>query len=98
MKTTEILFLIASLLSGVLLGLLFFGGLWFTIKKMLSSKMPGLLFMASFFIRTAMVLSGFYVVSGADIKRLLFCTGGFLIARIISKKYFPSAQLKKENA
>jgi len=74
----------AALLAGVLLGAIFFGGLWWTIQKGLSAKQPALWFSLSFLLRTAIALVGFYLVSGAgsDWIRLLACLFGFIIARI----------------
>ncbi|HUW00327.1 MAG TPA: ATP synthase subunit I [Gallionella sp.] len=71
------------LLAGLLLGALFFGGLWWTVQKGLSARQPALWFGVSMLLRTGIVLAGFYLVSGADWKRLLLCLLGFIVARFI---------------
>lgn len=71
------------LLTGLLLGALFFGGLWWTVQKGLAAKQPALWFGLSFLLRTGIVLAGFYFVAGPDWKRLLLCLTGFIIARLI---------------
>ena len=71
------------LLAGLLLGALFFGGLWWTVLKGVSARQPALWFGASLLLRTGIVLAGFYLVSGADWKRLLLCLLGFIVARFI---------------
>ncbi|HUW75561.1 MAG TPA: ATP synthase subunit I [Gallionella sp.] len=70
-------------LAGLLLGALFFGGLWWTVQKGLSARQPALWFGFSMLLRTGTVLAGFYLVSGADWKRLLLCLLGFIVARFI---------------
>ncbi len=79
----EALSLASALVAGVLLGAFFFGGLWWTVRKAVSSKQPALWFFGSMLLRTGIVLSGFYFVSGGDWKRLLASLLGFIIARLI---------------
>jgi F1F0 ATPase subunit 2 len=79
----ELMLSALALLAGILLGALFFGGLWWTVLKGLSAKRPALLFIASMLVRTSIALAGFYFVSGGDWKRLLACLLGFIIARLI---------------
>ena len=76
--------LIFSLTMGIALGLFFFGGLWWTVQKGLVSNRPALWFMSSLLLRSAVVLCGFYFVSGDDWKRLAACLLGFFIARFIA--------------
>ena len=71
------------LIAGMLLGTLFFGGLWWTVHKGLSARRPALWFGVSLLLRTAAVLAGFYIVAGPDWHRLLLCLFGFIIARLI---------------
>ena len=63
-----------ALLAGVLLGMIFFGGLWWTIQTGISSKQPAVLFSGSFLLRTFIVLAGLYYVSHGDWRKLLACT------------------------
>jgi len=77
------LVLALALLSGVLLGVTFFGGLWWTVRRGLLSPVPALWFSASSLIRTTVALAGFYVVSHGEWRRLLACLLGFFLARIV---------------
>lgn len=77
----ELLLPALVLLAGILLGAIFFGGLWWTVQKGVTARQPALWFSASLLLRTGIVLAGFYLVSGADWKRLLLCLLGFVIAR-----------------
>ena len=80
---SDLLQLVLVLLAGMLLGALFFGGLWWTVLKGLSARQPALWFGVSLLLRTGIVLAGFYFVSSAEWKRLLLCLFGFIIARFV---------------
>jgi F1F0 ATPase subunit 2 len=57
----ETLTLVSALVTGVLLGAMFFGGLWWTVRKGVSSKRPALWFFGSLLLRTSIALAGFYL-------------------------------------
>jgi F1F0 ATPase subunit 2 len=69
--------------AGVLLGAVFFGGLWWTVRKGVSSQRPALWFLGSMLVRTGIVVVGFYVVSGGAWQRLVAALLGFVIARLL---------------
>ena len=75
-------FLVAALF-GATLGACFFGGLWWTVQKGLTSNHPALWFFGSTLLRTGLMLTGFFFVSAGDWKKLLACLLGFFIARIV---------------
>jgi F1F0 ATPase subunit 2 len=79
----DTLSLVLALVTGVLLGAMFFGGLWWTVRKGVSSKRPALWFFGSLVLRMSIVLAGFYLVTGGHWERLLPCLLGFIIARFI---------------
>ncbi|MDH4361339.1 MAG: ATP synthase subunit I [Nitrospirota bacterium] len=78
----EILGLMPALIAGVLLGAMFFGGLWWTVRKGVSSTRPARWFFGSLLLRTSITLAGFYVVSDGHWMRLLACLLGFTLARL----------------
>lgn len=78
-----ILTLAPALAVGVLLGVLFFVGLWWTVRKLATTKHVALLFLGSLLVRTSIVILGFYFLMGNDWQRLLAGLVGFVIARII---------------
>ena len=80
---SKILNLVPALLSGLLLGAMFFGGLWWTVRKGVSSARPARWFFGSLLLRTSLTLAGFYVVSDGHWERLLICLVGFTMARPI---------------
>ncbi len=68
---------------GFLLGSLFFGGLWWTVRRALASDNPGLWFFGSSLLRLGCSVAGFYFVSQGDWRNLLACLMGFFIARVV---------------
>jgi F1F0 ATPase subunit 2 len=83
MTMNDFLTLALALVVGVLLGAIFFGGLWWTVRKGVSSQQPAPWFLCSLLLRTGIILAGFYFVSGGHWDRLLACLLGFVIARFI---------------
>jgi F1F0 ATPase subunit 2 len=79
----EILSSILVWAAGVALGMLFFGGLWWTVRKGVSAKNPALWFTGSSLIRTGIVLAGFYFIASRHWDRLLLCLLGFTMAAVI---------------
>lgn len=80
----ELLALSLSLVAGLILGALFFGGLWWTVGRAVSSKRPALWLLVSKVVRMALVLGGFYVVGGGRWQRWLMCLSGFVLARVVA--------------
>ena len=72
-----------ALAEGIVLGIVFFGGLWWTVQRIVSSTQPALLFLGSLLVRTAIVVVSFYFVSMRDWHRALACLIGLVIARIV---------------
>jgi len=88
----ETLSLVLGLLVGVLLGGMFFGGLWWTVLKGVSSKQPALWFFGSLLLRTSIALAGFYFIARGHWERMLVCLLGFVIARLIVKHLTRAAE------
>jgi F1F0 ATPase subunit 2 len=83
MTMDKILWLVVALVAGLGLGAIFFGGLWWTVRKGVLSKQPALWFVGSMLLRMGLVLAGFYYIGREDWKRLAACLLGFIIARWI---------------
>jgi len=86
----EWLMLLVALVMGVLLGALFFGGLWWTVRKSLASQRPALWIFSSLLLRMGVTLIGFYWVGGGHWERLLLCLLGFLVVRLFITFRLPS--------
>ena len=83
---TEASMLSVALLAGILLGAIFYGGLWWTVRRGVSSRILGAWLIGSFALRSGITVSGFYAVSHGDWRCLLACLLGFLIARICATR------------
>lgn len=81
-KMNDSLAVLMALFSGIALGVLFFGGLWWTVQKGLYTKHPALLFSISLMLRTGVTLAGFIFVSQGNLERLAACLLGFFSARM----------------
>ena len=79
----EPLSLVLALLLGSFLGAAFFGGLWWTIRRGVSSKAPALWFLGSILVRTTITVGGLYLVGRGDWHRLLACLLGFILTRTL---------------
>jgi F1F0 ATPase subunit 2 len=75
-----------AFVAGCMLGVLFFGGLWWTVRKGVTSDLPAFWFLGSLLLRTGAILAGFYLVSQGHWSRLVACLLGFVIARVIVVK------------
>lgn len=79
----ETLTLTLAWVAGGVLGTIFFGGLWWTVRKGVSSKQPAFWLFSSLLLRMGIALAGFYFVSGGHWERLLACLLGFVVARLV---------------
>lgn len=79
----EPLILLMAAIAGTALGVLFFGGLWWTVRKVATSPRPALLFLSSLLFRTSIVLTGFYWIGLGHWERIAAGLVGFSIARCI---------------
>ena len=82
MSMNETLTLALAWLAGAALGAFFFGGLWWTVRKLASSPRLALWVFGSALARTGIALAGFYLVGGGHWERLLACLLGFVMARL----------------
>ena len=81
MTMNETLMLVAASVTGLALGGTFFGGLWWTVRKGVSSPRPAVWFLGSALLRMSIALAGFYIVGRGHWERLAACLLGFVVAR-----------------
>lgn len=91
MPMSEVMISILSIVAGAVLGVIFFVGLWWTVRRAMTSRQPGLLVLGSMLGRTGLVMVGFYFVSGGQWQRLALCLAGFIVARIILVRVLPKS-------
>jgi F1F0 ATPase subunit 2 len=70
-----------AFICGLPLGVFYFGGLWWTIRRAVASNSPAVWFLGSLLFRTIVLMAAFYWVSQGDWRRVLSCLLGFLMAR-----------------
>lgn len=83
MTMNDIIYMIFVFIAGFTLGTLFFGGLWFTVKKAMTAKIPAIWFFTSFFLRVSMALLGFYYLALEGWQSIIISIIGFIAARIV---------------
>jgi F1F0 ATPase subunit 2 len=81
MTINELMTLGLAWIAGGALGLIFFGGLWWSVRKGLGSGTPVVWFFAGLILRVGLTLAGFYFVGADDWQRLAACLLGFVMAR-----------------
>lgn len=74
--------LAGALIAGAVIGCAFFGGLWLTVRRLVSADHAGIWLAGSFILRVAAAVGGFHFVSQGVPRRLLACLLGFVIARM----------------
>ena len=84
----NVLALTIAAIAGLVMGLVYFGGLWLSVRQLPDIERPCLLFWGSCLLRSAIVLGGFYLIlryfaNEPLIIVLLTCVLGFLIPRNI---------------
>jgi F1F0 ATPase subunit 2 len=81
---SELLPLLASFIAGVLLGLLFFWGLWTSLRRLDRAPHPARRLLGSYLLRFALLLVAFYfLVRYGGWQHLVSAVLGFTLARIL---------------
>lgn len=93
--TNEGLQVLLACLAGGVLGAIFFGGLWWTVRSFVSSGHGALYMLGSLLLRVGITVAGFYAVSGGQWQRLLACMTGFLMVRSLALRLTRNASAKE---
>jgi F1F0 ATPase subunit 2 len=83
----ESLLWVLAWMAGCVIGVFFFGGLWWTIRKGVVSPRPATWFFGSMLVRTSAAVAGFYFISQGHWERLLLCLVGFVMARMLVTRW-----------
>jgi F1F0 ATPase subunit 2 len=75
--------LLLALAAGLVLGAVYFGGLWWTVLRGIGSRHAALWFFVSLLLRTAVAMLGFYLIARGSWERLVVSVAGFVVARFI---------------
>jgi len=86
----EIYIYLFALMSGIILGIIFYYGLWLTVEKLTSTNLPALHIIGSALLRMGIALFGFYFIlilkPDGQINRLILLFAGFNISRFVISK------------
>jgi len=82
----DIFILLLSAAGGGFLGVFYFAGLGWTLRKSINSRWAALWFSFSFPLRSGVCLFGIYWIGANDFVRILVCLVGFIVARTIVMK------------
>jgi len=70
-------------MAGVILGLIFYGGLWWTVCRLPRVSHPALWMLASFVLRIGVAVAGLALLTAGDWRRLVAAVLGFLLVRLV---------------
>ena len=85
--------LLLALVAGMVLGAIFFGGLWWTVRNGVTAHRPALWFICSMMLRIGIVMMGFYFLlslSGNSWETVLGGLFGFILARLSATRLLPA--------
>jgi F1F0 ATPase subunit 2 len=87
------LILVTSFLAGLVIGVLYFGGLWLTTRRLATARHPIRLLAASFLFRVLVLLLAIYFITLGRWERLLaFLCGVVLVRMVMTWKARPKQQ------
>jgi len=75
--------MILAFFVGVIVGIMFFGGLYLTVKKLTTIKHPALFMMLSLLVRLVILAGGVYLIMDGEIRNLLSAMAGILLVRLV---------------
>ena len=78
-----VILVVLGCVAGLTLGLLFFGGLWWTTQRLATSSRPALVVSVSLLVRTGVLALALVVLARADVSLLVGAAVGLVIARIV---------------
>ena len=87
LSSSAILVLAIAAVVGVVLGLVFYGGLYWTVSRGLVSKRPALWFLFSLLARVSIVIAGFYFVSSYPLP------GSLIASSLVASSLVASSSL-----
>ncbi len=93
----ELLLISLSLIAGLMLGILFFGGLWWTLQNYSLSE-NSLTVISSSMIRLALLMLGLYFITAGDWKRALVALSGVIIGRVLVTHFIQAPKAAKDHA
>lgn len=82
---TYLLELLLAAVSGCVLGLAYFGGLWWTVRRLPQARRPLLLYVGSMLLRgTLLLVILLWIALYREAAHLLACLAGMIAARLMA--------------
>ena len=75
-----------AIATGVAAGLIFWGGLWWTVRQLANHPHPALIMLVSFVIRSVIVIGAFYWMMNAHWEQLAVALLAFMSIRMVLAK------------
>ena len=75
--------MVIAFIGGIVLGIIFFGGLNLSIHLLSKVKYAGILMIVSLFLRMGILLAGFYLLMDDSFINLLMTLVGVILVRLI---------------
>ena len=79
--------ILIPLVAGGLIGVLYFSGLWQTVRRLPDAPRPWRLLAVSYLQRLVLALGGFYLLMDGAWERLAAAVAGFIVVRVVMTKF-----------
>ena len=90
--------LLSAFIWGLVLGTIYFAGLWYSIRLVLNRNHTALWMSVSFLLRNLLVLAGFYWIMDNNWLPLVTSLAGFLLVRsLLIKRIGPNMKINNIN-
>ena len=86
------------LIAGFALGIVFYGGLWLTVRALPTSRHAVLLSLLSFWGRTGLVVVGLLLAMDESWQKALICLAGFTGAKVMLARWIPAGHAAGKGA
>ena len=84
------------LLAGLVLGAIFYGGLWLTVRALPRARRPVLLMLSSFWARTLLVIAAFLFLTKGGWQFALIALAGFVMGRFAVSAFLPARETRRK--
>lgn len=74
---------ITAAVAGLALGVFYWGGLWWTCRRVVDGRAPAALIAVGYFVRLAVVVGAMYVLMQGSYIRLGIIVGAMLLVRLV---------------
>jgi F1F0 ATPase subunit 2 len=75
--------MVVGFIGGILLGIIFFGGLYWSVNQLSKVRYPAVLMIVSILVRMGILLLGVYLLADNSIKNVLAVVVGIILVKVI---------------